>query len=74
MAGGVVGAAGAGAAAGAGVAATGSGTLQSSPGAGLVTLNRLRSAATFSLGWAPTVGFDEVVGRMVDADLALLEA
>ncbi len=26
------------------------------------------------LGWAPTVGFDEVVGRMVDADLALLEA
>jgi GDPmannose 4,6-dehydratase len=26
------------------------------------------------LGWAPTVSFDEVVGRMVDADLALLDA
>lgn len=22
------------------------------------------------LGWAPTVGFEELVGRMVDADLA----
>jgi GDPmannose 4,6-dehydratase len=26
------------------------------------------------LGWAPTVTFEEVVGRMVDADLALLDA
>ena len=25
------------------------------------------------LGWSPTVDFDEVVGRMVDADLALLD-
>lgn len=26
------------------------------------------------LGWSPTVAFDELVGRMVDADLALLRA
>jgi GDPmannose 4,6-dehydratase len=26
--------------------------------------------ARTALGWAPTVDFDEVVGRMVDADLA----
>ena len=26
------------------------------------------------LGWSPTVDFAEVVGRMVDADLALLDA
>ncbi len=26
------------------------------------------------LGWAPTLGFEELVGRMVDADLARLEA
>jgi len=30
------------------------------------------SRARDRLGWAPTVGFDEVVGRMVDADLAAL--
>ena len=28
------------------------------------------SRARTTLGWSPTVGFDEVVGRMVDADLA----
>ncbi len=28
------------------------------------------SRARRVLGWAPTVGFDEIVGRMVDADLA----
>jgi GDPmannose 4,6-dehydratase len=28
------------------------------------------SRARVDLGWAPTVGFEEVVGRMVDADLA----
>ena len=32
------------------------------------------SLAEGALGWAPTVGFDEIVGRMVDADLARLEA
>jgi GDPmannose 4,6-dehydratase len=25
--------------------------------------------ARTALGWSPTVGFDEIVGRMVDADL-----
>jgi GDPmannose 4,6-dehydratase len=30
------------------------------------------SKARQELGWAPTVGFDELVGRMVDHDLALL--
>ncbi len=30
------------------------------------------SKARRELGWAPTVGFDELVGRMVDHDLALL--
>jgi GDPmannose 4,6-dehydratase len=30
--------------------------------------------AARELGWAPTVEFDELVGRMVDADLALLDA
>jgi GDPmannose 4,6-dehydratase len=30
------------------------------------------SRARAALGWAPTVGFAEIVGRMVDADLALL--
>ncbi len=29
--------------------------------------------ARAQLGWAPTVTFDEIVGRMVDADLALLD-
>jgi len=29
------------------------------------------SLARATLGWSPTVGFDEIVGRMVDADLAL---
>jgi GDPmannose 4,6-dehydratase len=28
------------------------------------------SRAHAALGWSPTVGFDEIVGRMVDADLA----
>lgn len=28
------------------------------------------SLAHATLGWSPTVGFDEIVGRMVDADLA----
>ena len=28
------------------------------------------SKARTVLGWAPTVSFDEIVGRMVDADLA----
>jgi GDPmannose 4,6-dehydratase len=32
------------------------------------------SKARSVLGWAPTVGFDELVGRMVDADLAMVEA
>ena len=32
------------------------------------------SKAARVLGWRPTVGFDELVGRMVDHDLALLEA
>ena len=32
------------------------------------------SRAKRLLGWAPSVGFEEVVGRMVDADLALLDA
>jgi GDPmannose 4,6-dehydratase len=31
------------------------------------------SKAHRELGWAPTVTFEEVVGRMVDADLALLD-
>ena len=31
------------------------------------------SKARRELGWAPTVTFEEVVGRMVDADLALLD-
>ncbi len=30
------------------------------------------SKARAVLGWSPTVGFDEIVGRMVDADLARL--
>jgi GDPmannose 4,6-dehydratase len=32
------------------------------------------SRARSVLGWAPTVGFDELVGRMVDADLAEVRA
>jgi len=32
------------------------------------------SKARAALGWKPTVGFDELVGRMVDADLALVNA
>jgi GDPmannose 4,6-dehydratase len=28
------------------------------------------SRARKQLGWAPTVGFEELVGRMVEADLA----
>ncbi|WP_372593546.1 GDP-mannose 4,6-dehydratase [Actinotalea sp.] len=32
------------------------------------------SKAHRELGWAPTVSFDELVGRMVDADLALVRA
>ena len=32
------------------------------------------SKAHRDLGWAPTVGFEETVGRMVDHDLALLRA
>lgn len=31
------------------------------------------SRARQQLGWEPTVGFDELVGRMVEADVALLE-
>jgi GDPmannose 4,6-dehydratase len=31
------------------------------------------SRAAADLGWRPTVGFDELVARMVDADVALLE-
>lgn len=31
------------------------------------------SKAARTLGWAPTVGFEELVGRMVDADLALAD-
>lgn len=31
------------------------------------------SKAARTLGWAPTVGFEELVGRMVDADLALVD-
>ncbi|WP_028050513.1 GDP-mannose 4,6-dehydratase [Cellulomonas sp. URHD0024] len=32
------------------------------------------SRAKAELGWQPTIGFEEVVGRMVDHDLALLRA
>ena len=32
------------------------------------------SRARELLGWAPTVGFDELVGRMVDRDLELVDA
>jgi GDPmannose 4,6-dehydratase len=31
------------------------------------------SRARHHLGWTPTVGFDELVGRMVDRDLELID-
>ena len=40
------------------------------PGPTAADLTGDASRARAELGWTPTVGFDEIVGRMVDADLS----